>query len=111
MKSHDHLPRPLRLHMYTYTYTHTHMRAITHTHANTHTHAAQEDYVPLVNVPIMFLPNETEYNLTLTILADNALENDEVFMVVISVPEGEDRVSLLQPTSTINILNDDRTWV
>ena len=46
--------------------------------------------------------------MTILIVGDNVLEDDEAFQVELSVPEGEP-VTLLQPNhiAVINILNDD----
>lgn len=57
---------------------------------------------------VIFQPDETEHNITLLIIGDTILEDDETFQLELSIPEDEP-VSLLEPNhiAVINILNDD----
>ena len=61
---------------------------------------------------LVFEPQDTEHNLTIQIVGDSVLENDEAFRLELSVPEGE-LVSLLDPNhiAVINILNDDGKYM
>ena len=72
------------------------------------TTAASSDYIP-VQERIVFQPNETEHNITLQIISDDILEEDEEFLVVLSAPSEEEPISLLETNykAVINILNDD----
>ena len=57
---------------------------------------------------IVLAPDETQFNLTLTIVPDSALEGDERFVLVLSAPAGE-MVVFVQPMAEVIILNDDST--
>ena len=50
--------------------------------------------------------------MTISIIDDNVLEDDEAFQLELSVPEGEP-VTLLQPShrAVIKILNDDGKFI
>jgi hypothetical protein len=65
------------------------------------------DYMA-IHQRIVFQPQDTEHNVTILIIDDNVLEEDEAFQLELSVPEGEP-VTLLQPNhvAVIKILNDD----
>ena len=67
--------------------------------------SAPEDY-QAISERITFALEDDEFNITLTIVPDTALEEDEQFTLVLSVPMGEP-VDILQPVADINILNDD----
>ena len=67
--------------------------------------SAPEDY-QAINESITFALADDEFNITLTIVPDTALEEDEQFTLVLSVPMGEP-VDILQPVADVNILNDD----
>ena len=68
---------------------------------------AAMDYVE-VRETVVFEPEVTEQNLTLTLVNDDILEEDEVFLVELSIQEGAP-VTLLDTTrvTSITILNDD----
>ena len=74
-------------------------------HVLEHTEIA--DYIPIHQM-VIFQPQDTEYNVTIPIIDDSVLEDDEAFWLEVSVPEGEP-VTLLQPghRAVIKILNDD----
>lgn len=61
-----------------------------------------------VHQRIVFQPQDTEHNVTIQIIGDSVLEDDEAFLLELSVPENEP-VTLLQPNhiTVIHILNDD----
>lgn len=59
---------------------------------------------------IVLAPDETQFNLTLTIVPDSALESDERFFLVLSAPEGE-MVVFVQAMTEVIILNDDSMCV
>ena len=70
-------------------------------------HAEVADYMP-IHRRVVFQPQDTEHNVTILIVGDNTLEDDEAFQLELSVPKDEP-VTLLQPNhiAVINILNDD----
>lgn len=58
---------------------------------------------------IVFQPQDTEHNVTIVIIGDSILEDDEAFRMELSVPEGEPVTLIPTPNhiAVINILNDD----
>lgn len=72
-------------------------------------HPAPDDY-QAVRETIVLAPDETQFNLTLTIVPDPALESDERFCLVLSAPEGE-MVEFVQAMTEVIILNDDSMCV
>lgn len=72
-------------------------------------HPAPDDY-QAVRETIVLAPDETQFNLTLTIVPDSALESDEQFCLVLSAPEGE-MVVFVQAMTEVIILNDDSMCV
>ena len=85
----------------------THVKYSLFTYWNIHLHAEIADYIPIHQM-VIFQPQDTEYNVTIPIIDDSVLEDDEAFWLEVSVPEGEP-VTLLQPShrAVIKILNDD----
>ena len=69
-------------------------------------HAAAQDYVP-IDIPLTFTQNVTSFNITLEIMGDMVVENDEVLVAEIVVPEGETGVSLRSSPVAIAIIDDD----
>lgn len=67
---------------------------------------ADEDYLPL-DEPLIFTLNDTSFNVTLEILPDSVVEEDEVFVAQFVVPVGENAVILQHRRLTVTIINDD----
>lgn len=67
---------------------------------------ADEDYLSL-DEPLIFTLNDTSFNVTLEILPDSVVEEDEVFVAQFVVPVGENAVILQHRRLTVTIINDD----
>ena len=55
----------------------------------------------------MFTQNDTLFNLTLEILQDTAVEEDEMFTAMLVVPENENAVTLKNNFIVVTILDND----
>ena len=58
-------------------------------------------------MPLVFTQNDTLFNLTLEVLQDAAVEEDEVFTVQLVVPENENAVTLKNNIIAVTIVDDD----
>ena len=60
-----------------------------------------------LNTSLIFSQNVTSLNVTLEVVADSVVEEDEVLLAELVVPEGESGVSLRSSRVAITIINDD----
>ncbi|RYY93039.1 MAG: glycosyl hydrolase family protein, partial [Chitinophagaceae bacterium] len=65
---------------------------------------AGDDYVAVSGGTISFAAGETEKQVTISIVGDDAREGDESFQVILSNPSG---ASLYRATSAVTLTNDD----
>ena len=60
-----------------------------------------------LNTSLTFSQNVTSLSVTLEVVADSVVEEDEVLLAELVVPEGESGVSLRSSRVAITIINDD----
>ncbi len=65
---------------------------------------AGQDYTAVSNQTLTFQPNEKEKTITISVVADDLRESDEMFQVRIDNPSN---VTLLRQTGTVTLKNDD----
>ena len=65
---------------------------------------AGEDYVAVTNQSLVFQPNETQKNITISVVGDDNKEGDDVFTLMLT---GATNASIQQFNSTATIVNDD----
>lgn len=66
--------------------------------------AANEDYLSIETTRLVFAPEETEKEITVSIVADELVEEDESFMIILS---NVSNAILATAEVTITIVNDD----
>ena len=71
---------------------------------HTHTHTVGSDFLDSTQT-IVFLPGETLKVVTISILDDDMVEDDEILQVSISVADSD--VVLLESEANVTILDDD----
>ncbi len=61
----------------------------------------------LTGLSLQFLPEISHINVTLKLIDNEALEDDELVVLEVRAAEGEERVLLQQPIATIEIQDED----
>ena len=65
------------------------------------------DFVGIPELELTFGPAVMEHNISIPIVDNSALEDEEVFFVQLSVPHDEKGVKFLVDRANVSILDDD----
>ena len=71
---------------------------------------AQLDYEPITGVSVVFQPEDTEHIINIQIVSDGVLENDEQFLLELTLSDDQHlchNQSTTQDIVTVTVLNDD----